>query len=61
MATSLDRLLILGLDGATWTVLDPMRRRGPDAEPRRPARRGRPTATLALDRPAGHHGRLDDA
>src|SRR3954465_9905620 len=23
-----DRLLILGLDGATWTVLDPMRRRG---------------------------------
>ena len=23
-----DRLMILGLDGATWTVLDPMRRRG---------------------------------
>lgn len=28
MATSVDRLLILGLDGATWTVLDPLRRRG---------------------------------
>jgi predicted AlkP superfamily phosphohydrolase/phosphomutase len=28
MATTFDRLLILGLDGATWTVLDPMRRRG---------------------------------
>ena len=28
MSTSLDRLVILGLDGATWTVLDPMRRRG---------------------------------
>src|SRR5215210_5340076 len=28
MATTLERLLILGLDGATWTVLDPMRRRG---------------------------------
>ncbi|AMV38200.1 alkaline phosphatase family protein [Planctomyces sp. SH-PL62] len=28
MAASLDRVLILGLDGATWTVLDPMRRRG---------------------------------
>ncbi len=27
MATT-DRLMILGLDGATWTVLDPMRRRG---------------------------------
>ncbi len=27
MATT-DRLLILGLDGATWTVLDPMRSRG---------------------------------
>ena len=26
MATS--RLMILGLDGATWTVLDPMRRLG---------------------------------
>ena len=26
--TTLERLLILGLDGATWTVLDPMRRRG---------------------------------
>ncbi|HEV3122424.1 MAG TPA: alkaline phosphatase family protein, partial [Isosphaeraceae bacterium] len=25
---TLDRLVILGLDGATWTVLDPMRRRG---------------------------------
>lgn len=25
---SSDRLLILGLDGATWTVLDPMRQRG---------------------------------
>jgi predicted AlkP superfamily phosphohydrolase/phosphomutase len=28
MPTSIDRLVILGLDGATWTVLDPMRRRG---------------------------------
>ena len=28
MATTFDRLVILGLDGATWTVLDPMRRRG---------------------------------
>jgi predicted AlkP superfamily phosphohydrolase/phosphomutase len=28
MATSLDRILVLGLDGATWTVLDPMRSRG---------------------------------
>jgi len=28
MATPIDRVLILGLDGATWTVLDPMRRRG---------------------------------
>ena len=28
MATILDRLVVLGLDGATWTVLDPMRRRG---------------------------------
>ncbi len=28
MATTFERLLILGLDGATWTVLDPMRRRG---------------------------------
>ena len=28
MVTPFERLLILGLDGATWTVLDPMRRRG---------------------------------
>jgi predicted AlkP superfamily phosphohydrolase/phosphomutase len=28
MPRTLERLLILGLDGATWTVLDPMRRRG---------------------------------
>jgi predicted AlkP superfamily phosphohydrolase/phosphomutase len=28
MAKTVDRLMILGLDGATWTVLDPMRRRG---------------------------------
>jgi predicted AlkP superfamily phosphohydrolase/phosphomutase len=28
MPTMLERLLILGLDGATWTVLDPMRQRG---------------------------------
>ncbi|MDG3004727.1 alkaline phosphatase family protein [Paludisphaera mucosa] len=28
MAASLDRVLILGLDGATWNVLDPMRARG---------------------------------
>src|SRR3954454_7397206 len=28
MAKTIDRLLILGLDGATWTVLDPMRRLG---------------------------------
>mgnify|MGYP001003551643 CR=1 FL=1 len=27
-ARDLDRLLILGLDGATWTVLDPFRQRG---------------------------------
>ena len=25
---TLDRLVILGLDGATWTVLDPIRKRG---------------------------------
>jgi len=29
MPTTLERLVILGLDGATWTVLDPMRKRGP--------------------------------
>ena len=28
MGKSIDRLVVLGLDGATWTVLDPMRRRG---------------------------------
>ena len=28
MSKSIDRLLVLGLDGATWTVLDPMRQRG---------------------------------
>jgi predicted AlkP superfamily phosphohydrolase/phosphomutase len=28
MAKSISRLVVLGLDGATWTVLDPMRRRG---------------------------------
>src|SRR3954451_7224837 len=28
MSTTLERLVVLGLDGATWTVLDPMRRRG---------------------------------
>jgi predicted AlkP superfamily phosphohydrolase/phosphomutase len=28
MAANPDRLLVLGLDGATWTVLDPLRRRG---------------------------------
>ena len=28
MRKSIDRLVVLGLDGATWTVLDPMRRRG---------------------------------
>jgi predicted AlkP superfamily phosphohydrolase/phosphomutase len=28
MARTFERLLILGLDGATWTVLDPMRQRG---------------------------------
>lgn len=28
MQTTLERLVILGLDGATWTVLDPMRKRG---------------------------------
>jgi len=28
MPSALDRLVILGLDGATWTVLDPMRQRG---------------------------------
>jgi predicted AlkP superfamily phosphohydrolase/phosphomutase len=28
MSTTFERLLVLGLDGATWTVLDPMRRRG---------------------------------
>lgn len=28
MRKPIDRLLVLGLDGATWTVLDPMRRRG---------------------------------
>jgi len=28
MGKAIDRLVVLGLDGATWTVLDPMRRRG---------------------------------
>src|SRR6478672_9421493 len=28
MPRTIERLVILGLDGATWTVLDPMRRRG---------------------------------
>jgi predicted AlkP superfamily phosphohydrolase/phosphomutase len=28
MISSFERILILGLDGATWTVLDPMRQRG---------------------------------
>ncbi len=28
MGKLIDRLVVLGLDGATWTVLDPMRRRG---------------------------------
>jgi predicted AlkP superfamily phosphohydrolase/phosphomutase len=28
MPKSVERLLVLGLDGATWTVLDPMRQRG---------------------------------
>ena len=28
MPKTVDRLLVLGLDGATWTVLDPMRERG---------------------------------
>jgi predicted AlkP superfamily phosphohydrolase/phosphomutase len=28
MQTTIERLVILGLDGATWTVLDPMRERG---------------------------------
>ena len=28
MSTNADRVLILGLDGATWNVLNPMRRRG---------------------------------
>src|SRR6476469_7966063 len=28
MTTTADRVMILGLDGATWSVLDPMRARG---------------------------------
>ena len=28
MPKTVDRVLVLGLDGATWTVLDPMRKRG---------------------------------
>ena len=28
MPKTVDRLVVLGLDGATWTVLDPMRQRG---------------------------------
>ncbi len=28
MPKTVDRVLVLGLDGATWTVLDPMRQRG---------------------------------
>ena len=28
MRKPIDRLVVLGLDGATWTVLDPMRKRG---------------------------------
>ena len=28
MPKTVDRVLVLGLDGATWSVLDPMRQRG---------------------------------
>ena len=28
MPKTVDRLVVLGLDGATWSVLDPMRQRG---------------------------------
>ena len=59
MPTTLERLLILGLDGATWTVLDPMRRRG--LMPNLDALLGRSAhGTLRSIDPAGHHGGLDD-
>ena len=50
MPKTVDRLVVLGLDGATWTVLDPMVQRGlmPNLEaflagphPGRSARRSR--------------------
>ena len=49
---------VLGLDGATWTVLDPMRQRGLDAQPRRLARPRRARHAAVVD-PAGHDGGLD--
>ena len=59
MATTLDRLVILGLDGATWTVLDPMRRRG--LMPNLDALLARSAhGTLRSIDPAGDLGRLDD-
>ena len=51
--------MILGLDGATWTVLDPMRRRG--LMPNLDALLARSAhGTLRSIDPARDHGRLDD-
>ena len=49
MPKTIERLVILGLDGATWTVLDPMRRRGlmPNLDA---LLAGAAHGTLALDR-----------
>ena len=49
---------VLGLDGATWSVLDPMRRRGlmPNLDA---LLSGASHGTLRSDYPAGDHGRLD--
>ena len=58
MPKTVDRLLVLGLDGATWSVLDPMRQRGlmPNLDA---LLAGAASRDAALDDPAGHDGRLD--
>ena len=59
MPKTVDRVLVLGLDGATWTVLDPMRQRGlmPNLDA---LSRPRGIGHAAVDHPAGHDGGLDD-
>ncbi len=59
MSKTVDRLLVLGLDGATWSVLDPMRSRGlmPNLDA---LLSGAAHGTLRSIIPAGHDGRVDD-